>query len=513
MMSFEGRAISVRKVASNKGRTTPGFDKVVWKSPSDKYKAIIELRNILFNKSGLYKSGPVRRVWVKKSFKKDFRPLGIPNMIDRALQALVLLCLDPIVEEKSDLYSFGFRKFRGTDDAVQRIRTILDKSSRPEWLWDVDISKCFDKIAHKFLREQLKVILCKKGNEFIRKWLKAPIIDNGIKIIPKEGTPQGNLISPLLCNIALNGLENVVRKGLPDPSTTAGRKLKGSWVVRYADDFVVTSKTYDKLVNEHIPGIIKFLAKRGLTISSEKSKIINLKEQGFTFLGWHIELKKRNFKENKAKSDPYVLIIKPEKEKIKNFKRRVKKEFRLSQNRSIEALIRKLNPILKGWANYYRSSYHSQEVFQSIAHYVYQRWWIWARKKHRRRSKRWIYSKYVFTTPKRSWRIGASEKMLLFDMTLAKQIKVKNLKNNVNLYLDEEYYISRSFIKNADRFRKTIYKLYNFKCVECGQALYGEEDVHLHHVIPRKDGGQYTLENIVPVHAICHESITHAKTE
>nr|AVR57695.1 hypothetical protein [Halamphora calidilacuna] len=216
---------------------------------------------------------------------------------------------------------------------------------------------------------------------------------------------------------------------------------------------------------------------------------------------------------NKAKSNPFVLIIKLEKEKIKNFKRRIKKEFRLSQNRSIEVLIKKLNPILKGWANYYRSSYHSQEVFQSIGHYVYQRWWIWARKKHRRRSKHWIYSKYVFKTPKRSWRIGASEKMFLFDMTLAKQIKVKNLKNNVNPYLDEEYYTSRSFIRNADRFRKAIYKLHNFKCVECGQALYGEEDIHLHHVIPRKDGGQYTLEKIVPVHAICHESITYAKNE
>ena len=105
---------------------------------------------------------------------------------------------------------------------------------------------------------------------------------------------------------------------------------------------------------------------------------------------------------NKVKPDLYVLIIKPEKEKIKNFKRRVKKEFRLSQNRSIEVLIKKLNPILKGWANYYRSSYHSQEVFQSIGHYVYQRWWIWARKKHRRRSKTWIHSKYVYDTPKRS---------------------------------------------------------------------------------------------------------------
>nr|AVR57694.1 hypothetical protein [Halamphora calidilacuna] len=258
MMSFEGRAIAVRKVVSNKGRKTAGFDKVVWTSPSDRYKAIVELRNILLEKSGVYKSGPVRRVWIKKSSKNEYRPLGISNMIDRALQALVLLCLDPIVEEKSDPYSFGFRKFRGTHDAVQRVRTLLDKSSRPEYLWDADISKCFDEISHKFIKEQLKVLLCKRGNEFIYKWLTAPIIDKGIKRIPKKGIPQGNLISPLLCNVALNGLENAVRKGLPDPNSSVGRKLKGSWVVRYADDFVVTSKIYDRLVNEHIPMLESF---------------------------------------------------------------------------------------------------------------------------------------------------------------------------------------------------------------------------------------------------------------
>lgn len=122
-------------------------------------------------------------------------------MIDRALQALVFLCLDPLVEKKSDLYSFVFRKFRGSNDAVQRIRTILDKSNRPMWLWDVDISKCLDRISHKFIKEELSVLLCKKGNEFVYKWLNAPIIDKGVKTIPKEGTPQGGYISQLLCNI------------------------------------------------------------------------------------------------------------------------------------------------------------------------------------------------------------------------------------------------------------------------------------------------------------------------
>ena len=140
-------------------------------------------------------------------------------------------------------------------------------------MWDVDVSRCFDKISHKFLKEQLRVLLCKKGNVFIFKWLKAPIIDKGIKTLPKEGVPQGNLISPLLCNIALNGLENAVRKGLPKPGSSAGKKLAGSWVMRYADDFIVTSKTYDKLVNDHIPSVTEFLRERGLTIRLKNQKL------------------------------------------------------------------------------------------------------------------------------------------------------------------------------------------------------------------------------------------------
>ena len=131
MMSFEGRALAVRKVVTNDGGKNPGLDKIVWNSPKDKFQAIKQLREILVSKSGSYLAGPIRRVWISKSDPKDLRPLGIPNMIDRALQALMLLCLDPIVEEISDTYSFGFRKFRSTSDAIQRIRTILDKSNAP----------------------------------------------------------------------------------------------------------------------------------------------------------------------------------------------------------------------------------------------------------------------------------------------------------------------------------------------------------------------------------------------
>jgi RNA-directed DNA polymerase len=312
-----------------------------------------------------------------------------------------------------------------------------------------------------------------------------------------------------LCNITLNGLENAIRDGLPSPNSREGRKISGSWCIRYADDFIVTSFNEKRIVLENIPRVTQFLKERGLEISEKKSRIINLEKEGFDFLGWRIELLERNLKKNKSGNNKKVLVIKPTKEAQIRFKAKIKAEFR--SNKPIRALIKDLNPILRGWTNYYRSSYHSQEIFQSIGHYVYQSWWRWALKKHPKRPKNWIYNHYIFKTDKRSWNIGASQEILLFDVTQAKQIKIKALKNNVNPYMNEEYYVSRSLIIDAERFRKAIYKKYNFKCPVCDQALLGEENIHLHHIIPRKEGGEYSLENIAPLHATCHENITYTK--
>jgi RNA-directed DNA polymerase len=285
IMSFEGRALAVRRIVTNNGNKTPGIDEIVWSDNNKKYGAISELRSILVSKSGSYKSSLISRVWIPKSTPGEIRPLGIPTMIDRALQALILLCLDPVVEEMSDTYSFGSRKFRGTHDAIQRIRTILDKIQGPKWVWDVDVSKCFDEISHKFLEKILNKILCKKGNELVRKWLKAPIIDRGTVTTPKQGTPQGCILSPLLCNITLNGLENVIRDGLPSPNSKKGRELSGSWLVRYVDDFIDTSFSKERLIEKNIPKVKEFLAERGLQISEKKSKIVNLEKESFNFLG------------------------------------------------------------------------------------------------------------------------------------------------------------------------------------------------------------------------------------
>jgi len=454
MMSFEGRALAVRQTVTNEGKHTPGFDKRVWNSPSAKFQAIQQLREILVQKSGKYQAGLVRRTWIPKDQSNELRPLGIPNMIDRGLQALTLLCFDPVVEEMSDTHSYGFRRYRSTSDAIQRIRTLLDKKSGPRYIWDVDIEKCFDNISHEFLEKEIEPMICPKAYEYILKWLKAPIIEKGIKTFPRKGTPQGAIISPLLCNIALNGLENAVRDGLPSTNSVEGKRISGSWVIRYADDFIVTSSCEERLTKEHIPRVISFLSERGLNFSEKKFKILDLEKDGFLFLGWDISLKNRDLKRNQSKLNAKILIIKPSKKSIKSFKSKIKKKFR--SNKPIRALISDLNPVLRGWTNYYRDSYHSQEVFQSIGHYVYQLWWKWARKKHPHRNKNWIYNRYIFNTVKRSWRIGESEDIMLFDITLAKQIKTKNLRSNVNPYLDEDYYIRRTIIRDSEKFRAAI---------------------------------------------------------
>jgi RNA-directed DNA polymerase len=139
--------------------------------------------------------------------------------------------------------------------------------------------------------------------------LKAQIINKGIKTFPSEGTPQGGILSPLLCNIGLNGLENAVRYGLPFPNSKEGRKINVNWVVRYADDFIVTSPCKNRLLQEHIPRVNSFLSERGLNASEKKSRILNFEEEEFSFLGWDISLVDRNLKKNKFKSSKKVLII------------------------------------------------------------------------------------------------------------------------------------------------------------------------------------------------------------
>lgn len=507
LRSFCGRAMAIRKVTQSKGSKTPGVDGKLWKTSKQRFEAIKNLKRIIFAKSGDYKANGVLRVWIPKR-PNSKRPLGIPTLTDRAIQQLFVFILDPIVEEKSDLHSYGFRKYRSTNDAMQRLRHLLGPKNRPTWIYDADIKKCFDMISHEIILSEISKIIPSRRIKFVSQWLKAPIRESGTYIRPKKGTPQGGVISPLLSNIVLNGLEQQVRGSvLKSTSRPRENKLVGNWVIRYADDFLVTSRSRKQLTEENIPRIKTFLSTRGLIINEEKSKIINLESESFDFLGWNVSLKKRKRSFNDLNStDNFVLIIAPTNASIKRIKTRLKEMFKYNNN--IKALIGDLNPLLRGWTNYYRTSYHSQKVFQSLGHYVYEKTRSWLKKKHPRQTVGNINKKYVFSNSKRTWRFGINEKYVIFDPSQAQQIRFKNLQLGLNPYVHEDYYIQRTLILDADKFRAAVYSKYNKKCLLCGGSLYGTEPIELHHIIPERYGGKYTLLNIVPLHRLCHKNVT-----
>src|ERR1700732_878251 len=241
--SYSGKVHAVRRVTENTGKKTPGVDGEIWDTPEKKIKAVRELK-----RRG-YQSQPLRRVYIPKSDGKTMRPLGIPTMNDRAQQALYLLALDPVVETKADRNSYGFRQQRSCADAMQQCFQAL-RSANTQWILEGDIKSCFDKISHDWLLAHVPI-----DRVILQKWLKSGYMEKHVLHETNEGTPQGGIISPALANCALDGLERLLQEKYP-----AGKRLKSLGgkkpcvnLVRYADDFVITSKSKELLEGEIKP--------------------------------------------------------------------------------------------------------------------------------------------------------------------------------------------------------------------------------------------------------------------
>lgn len=515
MYSWKSRALAVRIVTSNKGGKTPGSDNVVWSTHTQKYEAINLLKIALLEKEENYQAGLIKRVWIPKPNSSELRPLGIPTMLDRALQTLVVFALDPIVEQISDLHSYGSRKFRGTWDAMTRLRTLLDKKTPPRWVWDADISDCFNQISHDAIMTKLNGKLFPKGTKLVYKWLKASIFENGKTILVKKGIPQGGVISPLLCNMVLNGLEKVVRKGYVTNKAPSKLNLTYTWSVRYVDDFVITCPCRNKLENEIIPSVRKFLEASGLSISEKKSKILDMNVDTLEFLGWELSYKTRKYKlNNQSKSgNKRILIVKPSRKALTNIKSNIRTEFK--SYKPFVSIISELNVKIRGWVNYYRISAHSRKSFHSIRNYIYHMWWRWAIKNHPKRLKKWIYNKYIFSHNKSKWQIGISKSShnIIINPVQVKIITLRSLESGINPYSNKEYYLSNPRISVINKYREKIYKFHNHKCYVCKELLLPDEQVDLHHLIPKSEGGTYSFKNIVPVHKTCHDTITYGRKE
>jgi len=272
--SFYAKALAVKRVTSNKGKKTPGVDGVVWKSAKDKWQAILSLRQ------HDYKALPLRRIYIPKKIGKK-RPLSIPTMRDRAMQALYKLGLAPVAETTADRNSYGFRELRSCADAIAAGFNALSKPNSATWVYQADITGCFDNILKSWLLANIPM-----EKRILKQWLDAGYIENGLSYPTRKGTPQGGIISPMLANMALDGLEQAILDAVP-------RRHRVNFG-RYADDLFVTAKSKMIIERYIIPACIKFLAVRGLEVSEEKSKITHIKD-GFTFLG-------QNFPQNGATS-------------------------------------------------------------------------------------------------------------------------------------------------------------------------------------------------------------------
>ena len=366
--SFYAKALAVKRVTSNGGGCTPGVDKEIWDTPKAKMQAITQLK-----RRG-YQPMPLRRVHIKKSNGK-LRPLGIPTMKDRAMQALYLMALEPVSETTADTRSYGFRKERCCMDAIQQCHNILRKGYSPEWILEGDIKGCFDHISHEWLLANIPM-----DKAILRKWLKCGYVFNKQMFPTEEGTPQGGIISPTLANMTLDGLQ----KALADRYKRhhVNGKLYSPMVnlVRYADDFIITCENKETLENEIKPLVAEFMSERGLTLSEEKTVITNVHD-GFDFLGFNIR---------KYGKD---ILTKPTKKSEKRFMENIRKVIKENKGCRQESLIRMLNSKIRGWGGYYQHG-ATRDSFHRIDHQIFLSLWQWAKRRHSKKGKRWIKDRY-----------------------------------------------------------------------------------------------------------------------
>lgn len=505
MTSFSACAVAVRRVVTNQGGKTPGIDGVVWNSPEKKFEAIQQVLAITRNPKS-YKASPVKRVLIPKPGTSEMRPLGIPTMIDRAVQAVYHMAIDPVVEVHSDPNSYGFRKYRSTHDAITTLRTLLDKPHSARWILETDVAKCFDKIDHGFLMEHTPIA----DRNVLEQWLQSGVMEQGKFSESTEGTPQGGIISPMLCNVALNGVEKVIDAAFPGRFCKEGTRPK-IHLIRYADDLVITGQN-EELLLEAKEVLIEFLRGRGLTIKEAKTRLVHINE-GFDFLGFNIRRFPTDPAQNKTRKQDTVLVIKPADKGVVKIQEKISSIIRV--DRSLEKIILELNPILRGWSEYYRVSYHSLSVFKQLHNYVWVKMWKWCRKKHPRKTAKELRSMYLVPHPTLKWVFGKSPTMQLFSLCDVTSYRLRPLKLVKNPYIraDIGYFEDRRAKRVDARFRSAVYKRYQYKCPLCGQSLFNGEQVDLHHIQPAALGGKYTLSNIQPLHQTCHQQVTYGRRE
>ena len=511
--SFFGKLWAIKKVTQeNQGKNTSGIDGVKSLTPKQRFDMVnnLELDG---------KSKPTCRVWIPKS-NGEKRPLGIPSMRDRVLQCLVKLAMEPEWEAKFEPNSFGFRPGRSCHDAIGAIFNAI--RYEPKYVLDADIAKCFDNIDHQKLLDKLETYPGLRRQ--IKAWLKSGVIDG--RLFPtKEGTPQGGVISPLLANIALHGMENVIKslaRNLEMKSST-GRVIKDKHerqkkvhLIRYADDFVILHNDLT-VVEKCREAIESFLKDMGLELKLSKTRYSHTLNEfegnrGFDFLGFNIRQYKTGI--NQSAKTPkgvklgYKTLIKPSQERIKSHTKQVGDVIRAHRTVTQDVLINKLNPIIRGWSNYYKTVC-SSEAFEHCDNILYHQLRRWAKRRHPKKNGHWVTNKYWRASGGRKWTFASQEAKILYhsDIEIQRDIKVKG---DNSIYDGNLVYWATRMGKHPEISTKKakLLKMQKGKCNHCGLIFKNSRDMEVDRIVPKALGGKDRYDNFQLLHIYCHDSKT-----
>jgi RNA-directed DNA polymerase len=495
LRSFENRALSVRQVTQeNAGRKTPGVDGEL--ALDHRQRGALVRRIESFR---AWEPLPVRRVYIPKASGAR-RPLGLPSMTDRAIQAMVKNALEPYWEAKFEDSSYGFRPGRCCQDAIERVYAVLNKGKRP-WILDADIKGAFDHVGHAQLLERVGNF---PARDLLRKWLEAGYLEDGTMHETSAGTPQGGVISPLLLNIALHGMEQAL--GIRYRSAGPGN-IALDWrcpaLVRYADDFVVLCHSKEEA--ERTQAVLAaWLAPRGLSLSAEKTRIVHI-DDGFDFLGFTV----RRYPERRKPSG-YKLLARPSETAVQELRHRLKGIFRQHRGATLEALLFAVNPIIRGWAQYYRGVTASR-TFKKLDGYLYvlqERWVHW---RHPKKAASWQRRTYWGPhRERRTWIFGVSKKVRMEQFTWT-HIRRHVVVRRFACWDDpaRERYWEERMRRMTERalrgHQEKLARMQQWRCPLCGAFLLQGE--RLRQLIPSGKRARAQL-----VHTVCyHQSTVRGK--
>ncbi|ERT09445.1 HNH endonuclease family protein [Lyngbya aestuarii BL J] len=509
--SYFARLLAVRKVSQdNQGKRTAGVDGIKNLSPKDRIHLVDKLKQ-------RQKAKSLRRIWIPKPGRDEKRPLGIPTLHDRALQALVKLGLEPYWEAQFEAESYGFRPGRSAHDAIDAI--FKKALIKPQYVLDADIAKCFDQINHDHLLSKLDCPSVYKRS--IKQWLKAGVLDNGVFEATKTGTPQGGVISPLLANIALHGMLNTVVNHFPQSIMVDGKQIQKyrPKIIRYADDFVVIANN-PEVILEAQDLIKEWLKPVGLTLKPEKTRLCNTlyewngEKPGFDFLGFNIRhyplsIHKGINAGQAGGKKPYQLNIKPSQKAIKSHYDNCKKVIKTHRTAPQSALVKQLNPVIKGWSNYF-SKVVSKNVFSKLDHMIWNALRAWTASRCGKASYNKLKNYYRYGVNGK-WTFQTKEGFRLInhiETPIKRHIKVKREKSPYDG--DWTYWskrMSNGYTGIPNRVTKLI-KRQKGRCTYCGQFFTINDLIETDHIIPQSRGGKDIYKNLQALHRHCHDSKT-----